>query len=366
MTPADTLRVANVGDAQIAPDGSTVCYTVSTIEGNATRTSLWCAQIGDERVVPTPPKQLPQQVLSGEWNVSRPRWSPDGRRLAFLAARGEQSGLWVVSPRGRTPQPRFVAAVRSTNFHIAYAGESFAWSPDSRRIAFINATEEAQEGNSAGTSAITTGDRERRDDPRIVDRIQYKSRTAFSDTLRTHVWLTDVDEPATAARQLTSGQHHDHALTWNPRGNEIAFLSNHEIDPDAVNNSDIFAVTPDGRVRQITSTRGCEYEPAWSPDGKWIAYTATTRDVTTIDSVAEDTHVWVIDAAGGAKARELAARQDRRARTPRWSPDSNVVMFLAGDNGRTTIYFARVTADEDQAHSLSILNYSGLNPALPD
>ena len=84
MTPADTLRVASVGDAQIAPDGSAVCYTVSNVEGNATRTALWCAQIPDERIVPPPPPRLapPQQVLGGEWNVSRPRWSPDGRRLA--------------------------------------------------------------------------------------------------------------------------------------------------------------------------------------------------------------------------------------------------------------------------------------------
>ena len=76
------------------------------------------------------------------------------------------------------------------------------------------------------------------------------------------------------------------------------FLSNHESDPDANNNSDIFAVDLSGQVRQITQTNGCEYEPVWSPDGKSIAYTATRRDVTTIDSVAEDTHVWVIDASG--------------------------------------------------------------------
>ena len=101
MTPADTLRVASVGEAQIAPDASAVCYTVSKTEGNATRTSLWCAQLGDERIVPTPPRAAPQQVLGGDWNVSRPRWSPDGRRLAFFASRGEQSGLWVMSPRER-------------------------------------------------------------------------------------------------------------------------------------------------------------------------------------------------------------------------------------------------------------------------
>ncbi|HEY0098131.1 MAG TPA: S9 family peptidase, partial [Pyrinomonadaceae bacterium] len=273
--------------------------------------------------------------------------SPDSRRLAFFATRGEQSGLWVMSPRERQ-SPRFVVAVRSTNYHIPYAGESFAWSPDSRRLAYINATDEAQD-NAPATSA--TGDaRARRDDPRLVDRIQYKSRTSFSDTLRTHVWLTDVDEPA--PRQLTSGLHYDHALTWSPRGDEIAFLSNHEPDPEAVNNSDIFAVALDGRTRQITSTRGCEYEPAWSPDGRWLAYTATTRDVTTIDSVAEDTHIWVIEAGGGGKAREQAAALDRRARSPRWLPDSNALLFLAGDNGRTTIYGFRL--NDRQVHRLSL------------
>jgi dipeptidyl aminopeptidase/acylaminoacyl peptidase len=345
MTPADTLRVANVSEAQVAPDGSAVCYTVSTVEGNTTRASLWCAQLGDERIVPTQPRRMPQQVLGGEWSVSRPRWSPDSRRLAFLATRGEQSGIWVMSPRGEGRQPRFVVPVRSTNFHIPYAGESFAWSPDSRRIAFINATEEAREDGTTGApaAATTADERARRDDPRIVDRIQYKSRTAFSDTLRTHVWLTDVDDPA--PRQLTSGQYYDHALTWNPRGEEIAFLSNHESDPDAVNNSDIFVVSTDGRLRRLTETRGCEYEPAWSPDGKLLAYTATTREVTTIDSVAEDAHVWVIDAAGG-KGRELTAAHDRRARNPRWSPDGVDIFFLAGDRGAILLY--RVAASGGQ------------------
>ena len=95
-------------------------------------------------------------------------------------------------------------------------------------------------------------------------------------------------------------------------------------------------------MRQITSTPGCEYEPAWSPDGKWIAYTATKRDVTTIDSVAEDTHVWVTDAAGASR-RELNADQDRRARSPRWSRDSKTVFFLAGDRGLSRLHSIALT-----------------------
>lgn len=326
MTPADTLRVASVGDPQIAPDGTLIVYTVSVVEGNATRTALMLVRAGE-------PRPAPEVLVTGEWNVSRPRWSPDGRRVAFLAAQGQQSGLWVVSLAERNP--RFVAAVRATNFHLAYAGEPFAWSPDARRVAYVNATEEATEP----ITAPGPTDRQR-DDPRVVERIQYKSRTGFSDRLRTHVWVVDVDNPA--PRALTTGQYYDHALTWSPRGDEVAFLSNHEPDPDAVNNSDIFAVNLEGRVRQLTATRGCEYEPAWSPDGRFIAHTATTRDVTTIDSVAEDAHVWLVEAQGGER-RELSAALDRRARSPRWTPDSRFVLFLAGDRGQTLIYNARVS-----------------------
>jgi dipeptidyl aminopeptidase/acylaminoacyl peptidase len=344
-TPADTLRVAGVGDAQISPDGDWVVYTVSTTEDNATRATLWLARLNrlsaiQERERPvTDARIATEPLLPAGLNASNPRWSPDGKRIAFLASKDKQSGVWVVTLRER--QPRFVAPVRATNFHIPYAGESLAWSPDSRRIAFISATEESTNVTAPINTARTSSRDEKADDPRIVDRIQYKSRTSFSDRARTHVWVVEVDSSLAgdeaAIRQLTTGQFYDHALTWNPRGDEVAFLSNHEADADANNNSDIFAVDLNGRVRQLTETRGCEYEPAWSPDGKLIAYTATKRDVTTIDSVAEDAHVWVIDAGGGT-GRELTAAQDRRARSPRWSSDSRSIYFLAGDRGRTLIF----------------------------
>ncbi|HSP62734.1 MAG TPA: S9 family peptidase [Pyrinomonadaceae bacterium] len=339
MAPADILRIANVGDPQISPDGERVVYTVTTVDGNLNVTTLWTVRIDNSSDTPT--SRQPEQrrdrytqtfpaspLLPSGWQATNPRWSPDGKRIAFLATADNHYGVWVVSIDGS--RPRFVAAVSETNFFITYAGEPLAWSPDSKSIAYISASVELSFDPHYG---------DRQADPLVVDRIQYKSRTSYSDNLRTHVWITDIDEAA--PRQLTTGLAYDHALSFSPRGDEIAFVSNHELDPDAINNSDIFAVDLRGQVRQITNTKGCEYEPTWSPDGKWIAFTATKRDLTTIDSVAEDAHVWVIS-AGGDDRRELTASQDRRARNPRWRPDSRALYFSAGDRGQTLIYEADV------------------------
>lgn len=345
MSPVDILRVANVADAQLSPNGESIVYTLSTIEGEQTLSTLWLVNTG-ERPAANPPtsrqteprrnwegaRNQGRPLLPPGWTATSPSWSPDGRSIAFLSTRDGQRGIWVTGVERRVP--RLVATIRDTNFFITYAGESFAWSPDSKMLAYISATE-------------TTDNDEAGNDPRVIDRIQYKSRLSFSDNLRTHVWITSVDEPQ--PRQLTSGLFYDHALSFSPRGDEIVFLSNHELDPDANNNSDIFAVNLQGQVRQITDTAGCEYEPAWSPDGKWIAYSATNRDVTTIDSVAEDTHVWVAT-PGGDRRIELTEELDRRARSPRWSADSRSIFFLAGEHGRTLVY--RTTPEGGKARPL--------------
>jgi dipeptidyl aminopeptidase/acylaminoacyl peptidase len=357
MRPADIVRVASVTDAQISPNGQSVVYSVSSVEDDKTISTLWIARLGLESTpIPTPTprrptpyvewpdvRSAPRPLLPSGWNASNARWSPDSNSIAFLSLHDEQNGLWLV--RLDKPEPRFLAAITSTNFFITYAGESISWSPDSRRIAYISAKAETPENPSLSRKA---------DDPRVIDRIQYKSRTAFSDNRRTHIWVIDLDR--SLPQQLTSGLFYDHAVNFSPRGDEILFLSNRESDPDANNNSDIFAVDLSGQTRQITETKGCEYDPVWSPDGRSIAYTATKREVTTIDSVAEDTHLWVIPAAGGA-GRELATEQDRRVNDPQWTPDGRSIVYLAGDRGYTTIF--KIPADGGRVSRFSLFVLDG-------
>ncbi|HEY8227668.1 MAG TPA: S9 family peptidase [Pyrinomonadaceae bacterium] len=360
MTPADTLTLANVSDAQIAPNGQWVVYSITSVQDDKTISTLWLARPGSDstfavqptaqptprRPLPFPEwqeiKAMPTPLLPPGWNASSPRWSPDSNTIAFLSNHDGSSGLWIANVARK--EPRFIAAIQSTNFFITYDGESFDWSPDSKKLAFISATPESVDASSTR--------RRGGDDPIVIDRVQYKSRTSLSDNKRTHVWIVDVDRPE--PRQLTAGMFYDHAVSFSPRGDEIAFISNHEPDPDSSNNSDIFAVDLSGQVRQLTQTKGCEYDPVWSPDGKWIAYTATKRDVTTIDSVAEDSHLWVIAAAGGA-GRDLTSDQDRRVRSPEWGADSRSIYFLAGDRGYSTIFRAPVDGGRVSRFSLFIL-----------
>ena len=328
MRAADVVKIANVTDAQISPNGQWVVYTVSSVDEDKNLSTLFLTRWSETR-------SNPRALLPPGWNASTPRWSPDGNSIAFVSNHDEQDGIWVV--KLDKPEPRFIAPITATNFFITYAGESFSWSPDSRRIAYISAKAEASGG----------------DDPRVIDRIQYKSRTSFSDNRRTHVWVVEVERPNPL--QLTSGLFYDHAVSFSPRGDEILFLSNHEPDPDANNNSDIFAVDLNAQTRQLTLTKGCEYNPVWSPDGKSIAYTATAREVTTIDSVAEDAHLYVIPAAGGA-GKELTTDQDRRVRNPYWSADGRSIMYLAGDRGYTTIFRTGVDGGKVNRYSLFMLD----------
>src|SRR6185295_19154086 len=144
MQPEDLYAIKDVTDAQISPEGSRVVFTVSETAADRSRsiTQLW--------IVPTAGGE-PKRLVAVEG--STPRWSPDGRMIAFYAARDGQNGLWVVSPEGGEAQK--LTPVRRTNFFLTHAGESFVWSPDSRRIAFLSAPENP--GEVAGTSASGGG-----------------------------------------------------------------------------------------------------------------------------------------------------------------------------------------------------------------
>lgn len=320
----DIYLLKDIGGAQLSPDGKMIAYVVSSIDRAANRYSsnIWLVPTqGGEKV----------QLTTGEAGDSNPRWSPDGKKIAFASGRGGKPGLWIIDVATR--EMKMLTEWQRSNFFHSKSGEMFCWSPDSREIAFVAVEKNAQP---AGR------------DPIIISRLQYKNRTSFSDNLRMHIFIISVE--GGDARQITRGETDEHSIDWSPRGDEIVFLSNRERDSDANFNYDIFAVdVKTARERRLTNTPGVELSPVWSPDGNLIAYSATKRNMTTIDSVAEDTHIWVIDREGG-KGREVSASFDRRASAPEWSSDGRTIYFAAGDQGKTLIF--RVSRDGGQVTPL--------------
>lgn len=373
LLPTDLSAIKEVSDAQISPDGSRVVYVVSETAPDRSRmiSRLW--------IVPTAGGE-PKLLTKNDASETTPRWSPDGKWIAFYSSRDKKDGLWIVSADGG--EPKLATYVVRTNFYLNKAGESFTWSPDSKQIAFLSSPEvlsqsapsenaaalqqagipaqvlrplsreeieklpvEVREmifraqGQAMGvrpTSPVESALSALPEDPRVITRLQYKSRMAFSDNLQSHIFTVDL--ATQQLRQITTGLYYEHSINWSPKGDEIVFVSNHEPDPDRVNNSDLFTVNVNNfTIRQLTKTKGCEWQPAFSPDGSKIAYLGTKRVVTTIDSVAEDAHVYDIPAQGG-ESRELNHAHRGRAYGVKWPLGNNGVLFTAAEIGSILIY----------------------------
>src|SRR5437899_1335197 len=319
FTPADTVAFRAIGDHAVAPDGSAVLFTVikSTAQTNRLDVALMLLRSGQST-----PVEL-RVPLAG---VNSIRWAPDSRRFAFFASdAGLGQGIYVMDvsgPDASAHAPKRICSYDRGNGFISKQGNVLSWSPDGTRLAFTGTSEPPQR-----TAP----------DPVVVTRLQYKTRTALSDNRRSHVFVVSATERSTP-KPLTVGEFDNHSIDWSRDGSEIVFLSNREPDPDAALNYDIYAVNANtGALRQITKTPGVEMDPVVSPDGKSIAYVATTRPVTTIDTVAEDAHGFVVPFLGGSP-RELNQALDRRSASPAWTPDSTSVIFTAGDHGRVLMY----------------------------
>ena len=251
--PDDTYLVRTAADLQLSPDGARIVFVERSTDraANRSRSQLWLVGVADgvmKRL--TPPAA----------DDTSPRWSPDGTAVASLSTEGGKPVVVVTRLDGTR---QVVAAYQSSNDPLAYlgVGEQIAWSPDGRQLAYLSAD--------AGPEPAGA-------DPYVITRLAYKSWTGINDNRRWHIHVVSVADKRSV--QVTKGDRQEHSISWSPDGAEIAFVSNHESDPDRVHNYDVFAVrVSDGRVRQITKTPGTEYTPSWSPDGQSIAYVGGTR-----------------------------------------------------------------------------------------
>jgi dipeptidyl aminopeptidase/acylaminoacyl peptidase len=331
ITIDDYFQIQAVHDPQLSPDGQWVAYAVdkATLKTDKNETRIW--------MIPTAGGE-PLPMTAEGVTSEHPRWSPDGKLLAFLSERNEgKKQVWLLNRQGGEAQQLT---------ETAQDVEDFAWAPDGRHLVLVlrdPTPEELEAGKEKSTAAAhpsAAADSEAEEKkskskkPWVVDRLQFKvDEVGYLDRRRTHLYVFDIAKKSLT--QITSGDFDDSEPAWSPDSKLLAFTSNRSTpDPDATYNSDIWVVAASNadkgaHLTQITTNPGADSQPAWSPDGQSIAY------VTNLDPKLFDyaTHHLAISPAVGGPAKVLTLSLDRMVSSPHFSPDAQSIFFIVDDNG---------------------------------
>src|SRR6267378_4908475 len=341
ITIDDYFQIRAVSDPQLSPDAKWVTYTVQT--------ALLKEDKNEERIWMAPATGgAPVALTSGGNSSSHPRWSPDGKFIAFLSARDEgKIQVWLLNRLGGEAE-----RLTDTSQDV----EDFAWSPDSRQLVLIlrdlspEELEAAKESkDKVATHPATAAESDAKDKkkaqkPWVIDRLQFKlDEVGYLDRRRTHLYV--FDSAAKSLTQVTSGDYDDSEPAWSPDGKFLAFTSNRSTpDPDATYDTNIWVVAVNNsdkgaHLTQVTTNPGADGSPAWSPDGKSIAY-FTKLDPHLFDYATK--HLAVAPATGG-EAHVLTLSLDRMVTMPRFSPDGKSIYFIVDDDGTQNLCRIPVT-----------------------
>jgi dipeptidyl aminopeptidase/acylaminoacyl peptidase len=332
ITIDDYFQIRDVSQPELSPDGQWVAYGVRTrmLKEDKNEQRLWAVSIHGGDPIPL----TAEGVSSGH-----PRWSPDGKYLAFSSARnGGKNQVWLLDRRGGEGQ-------KLTD--VAQGVNDFEWSPDSTRLVLILQDPKPEDAEAAKDKDKPAPAKPKTPPPFVVDRLQFKQDTVgYLDHRRDHLYIFDV--ASKKVTQITSGDFDDNEPAWSPDGKSLAFSSNRSTpDPDRNYNSDIWVVAADNtdkgaHLTQITTNPGPDRAPTWSPDGKWIAFVSQTD----IKDMIYATHHLAIAPFTGGEAKVLTLAFDRSVRRPRFSPDGRAIYFIADDDGTQNLCRVALTGGE--------------------
>jgi dipeptidyl aminopeptidase/acylaminoacyl peptidase len=317
--PEDLYRLRIATDPRLSPDGRWAVVTLQTVAPtyDGYRTALWLVSTDDG-----PDAPAPRQLTLGMRHDAQPRFSPDGRSLAFVsdrrpvveeeparAAEKDREDLMQVhvlpmdgpgEARRVTDLPRGVGA--------------FEWSPDGRRLVVTSASagsDREEDARRRGIAQRPKPGEPPASDLRFIDRLSYMlNGDGFIYDRVEHLWLVDV--ATGAAARLTDGRMSDGEPAWSPDGTRIAFTSNRRRDPDLHFRQAVLVV--DVETRAVTTVAGGDDGifgvPAWLPDGRTIAVLGSRL----AGRAGTRNDIWLFPAdgseGGAGGGRNLSARHD--------------------------------------------------------
>ncbi len=339
----DLFSLSFVSDPQISPGGDKVAFVVTTIDQ---KTFEYTSHI---YVAASDGSSKARQFTSGPKSDRHPRWSPDGRMLAFLSERDKdkKAQIYVMDTAGGE-------ARRVTDQDGGVA--AFDWAPDSRGFVY-----QARVLDDTGPDADflrewyarekngDAGKERPLPDVRVFDRIRYKANGIGQwDGRRSQLFVVSLE--GGPARQITSGPYDHTSPRWSPDGKWIAFVADRDPEADYRTVSDIWVVPAEGgEPRRLTAGLGPAHNPVFSPNGRYIAYLGHTNPEPA--GMSSNTRVWIVDVNQG-QPRMLTAdfdanaghsvgsdmRSDAGPVGPFWAPDGRSIYFLSTVRASTHVY----------------------------
>jgi len=331
LTARDLYKFEIITGLDISPDGRHIMYSLQKVDAKTEKkySNLW--------FVPTNGGK-PRQFTYGTQVDSSPRWSPDGKQIAFLSNRSEkkQSQMYLIPFSGGE-------ARQLTNLKGVIG--SFEWSPDGKQcVCMFKKTDkevlEREDDEQKKKLGVVS---------RHITRVFYKSNgTGFLPRERWHIWI--INALTGKAKQLTDSETYDETLpSWSPDGKYIAFSSNRTKDPDMDPVMvDLFIMpSKGGKPRKIRTHEGPSLMPTFSPDGRWLAYFGIEGRGPWWRNMC----LWVVPADGKGKTRNLTKKFDVQvmggtsgdlkgypeSSPPTWSCDGKKIYFTMGRHGNTLL-----------------------------
>jgi len=339
LTGADLFNLEIATDPQISPDGRTIAYVRKSndIMSDKARPTIWLVDVATGQ-------QRPLEAGSGSY--FSPRWSPDGSRLAYVAAvDGGSPQLFV----------RWMTTGESARITgLPDSPSSLAWSPDGRRIAYSMFVPD--EPMKLGSAPSKPEGAKWADPLQVISAVTYRSDEDgyYKPGYQQIFWVpSDGGSPT----QLTFGPTNAGAqVSWTPDSHSVLFSANLGKDWERnVNEAEVYRMSIDGGTPiALTDRKGPDAQPVVSPDGRLIAYVGFDD----VGHANQDTKLSVMNLDGSGK-RTLTANFDRAVGNPVWSADGRSIYVQYDEHGSNRV--ARVGLDGSVRDVATGLTASGLD-----
>jgi len=326
ITFDDLMKVQRISDPQVSPDGKWVAYVqgVVDLEANKTARHIW--------LIPTEGGE-PRQLTRGDGSDTRPRWSPDGKSLAFISTRGGKSQVWIIPVGGG--EARQVTS-------ISTEADGVVWASKGDALLFTAKVHPDCADDDCNRKRLEEREKSKVK-AQIIDELLFRHWDEYRDGKYTHLFV--VSAQGGKARDLTPGAVDSPTFflsgpdgyAISPDGTEVCFTSNRPGGSRTAwsTNNDLYVVPASGgEAKQITKDNpGSDASPQYSPDGRYIAYTSQARDGYESDLL----RLRVYDRQTG-KVKDLTPGFDQWVGSFAWASDSDTIYFNAPERGRQPIF----------------------------